>query len=51
MFDRTRRTGYRVLSVLNDLNAISRGPKAIAKRFVRKAIYREISRLQRKSGL
>lgn len=50
MFNNTRRNGYRVLSILNDANAVSRGPKAVAKRAVRKSAWRVVARIL-KAGL
>jgi hypothetical protein len=47
----TRNTIYRLLSLSNDARAVSRGPSAVGKRMVRKAAYRGLSRLLRRSGL
>jgi len=33
---------YRLASLLGDLNAVKKGPQAIAKRIVRKAVYRRL---------
>lgn len=42
---------YRTLSLSNDARAVSRGPKAVGKRIVRKAAYRGTTRLLRRVGL
>ena len=41
-------TIYRALRVYNDINAIRRGPQAVAKRQVRKAAYRTTNRALRR---
>lgn len=45
MINVVRRTLYRLASILGDANAVSRGPKAIAKRVVRKTATRETMKL------
>ena len=46
---------YRILSILNDVKAIRKGPKAVLKRQARKVVYREVNqttrRVLRKIGL
>lgn len=42
---------YRLLSLSNDLKAISKGPQAMGKRYVRKQAYKSTTRLLRKFGL
>lgn len=42
---------YRLLSLRNDVRAVSRGPEAIAKRAVRKQAYKLTTRLLRRGGL
>jgi hypothetical protein len=39
------KAAYRLLSLLNDDKAIRRGPKAVGKRMVRKAVRRALARL------
>lgn len=38
---------YRLASLLGDINAVRKGPDAVAKRIVRKAIYKRIGRAMR----
>ncbi len=45
MINQIRRFLIRLGSILGDVNAVSRGPKAIAKRVVRKATTRESMKL------
>lgn len=45
MINVVRRILYRLASILGDVNAVSRGPKAIAKRVVRKTATRESMKL------
>jgi hypothetical protein len=42
-----RRILYRAASILGDINAIARGPKAILKRIVRKQINRQVGKATR----
>ena len=39
---------YKLLSIYNDVKAISKGPKAVAKRQVRKVVYRETNKTTRR---
>ncbi|MFO8034031.1 MAG: helix-turn-helix domain-containing protein [Candidatus Bipolaricaulota bacterium] len=43
-----RRGLYRMGSLLGDLRAVSRGPKALGRRFVRKSAYRSMGRMLRR---
>lgn len=46
-----RNTVYRLLSLSNDARAVSRGPKAVGKRLLRKQAYKLTTRLLRRAGL
>ena len=46
-----RSTLYLLARLLGDVNAIRRGPKAMGKRIIRKAVYRQTARLLRKVTL
>lgn len=39
-----RREGYRALSILGDVEAAERGPAPLAKRLIRKRVYRHVGR-------
>ena len=45
------RSIYRFLSAVNDVKAVRRGPRAVGRRLVRKALYRAFTRALRRSGL
>jgi hypothetical protein len=42
-----RRVLYVVARILGDINAVRRGPKAMVKRFVRKAVLKEVGKVLR----
>lgn len=42
---------YKCLRIYNDVKAISKGPKAIVKRYARKVYYRKATSILRKIGL
>ena len=42
---------YRLLAVVGDVRAASRGPAALGRRYLRKRSHRSLARLLRKAGL